>query len=65
MSRHIMREKFGSKIASTCFLSQSWAIYLIQKRQDIKEMTLCSLFLTLLVGVVSYLVDTPGKCREM
>jgi len=26
---------------------------------------LCSLFLTLLVGVVSYLVDTPGKCREM
>jgi len=37
--RHFMSERFGSKIASTRFSSRSWASFLIQKRQDIEEMT--------------------------
>ncbi len=33
-SAHFMSERFGSKIDSTRFLSQSWARFMIQKRQD-------------------------------
>src|SRR5690242_17121204 len=39
MSRHFMVLRLFPRIVSTRFLSQSWAIYLIQKRQDIEEMT--------------------------
>jgi hypothetical protein len=39
MSRHFMGERFDSKSASTPFSGRSWAIYLIQKRHDIEEMT--------------------------
>jgi hypothetical protein len=39
MSRQFMQEKSGSKIVWMPFSSQSWAIYLIQKRHDIEEMT--------------------------
>src|SRR3989442_7205846 len=39
MLRHFMSERFGSKNASARFSSQSWARFMIQKRQDIEEMT--------------------------
>jgi hypothetical protein len=39
MSRQFMQEKSGSEIVWMPFSSQSWAIYLIQKRHDIEEMT--------------------------
>ncbi len=39
MSRHFMGERFDSKSTSTPFSSRLWAIYLIQMRHDIEEMT--------------------------
>src|SRR6266699_7311993 len=39
MLRHFMSERFGLKNASARFSSQSWARFMIQKRQDIEEMT--------------------------
>ncbi len=39
MLRHFMSERFGLKSAPTRFSSQSWARFMIQKRQDIEEMT--------------------------
>ncbi len=37
--RHFMSERFGSKIVSARFSSQSWAKFMIETRHDIEEMT--------------------------